>query len=135
MTFPWQGLLPNPAMREVPWSNIEVEEEWMPGHYGPSQVYYIEGNRFVIGAGSRDDVTVFTDGETYWFLVENGGIGYVGLEVHDTDDQGEEGEPGNTEVGAVFFQEHWEIEQVSEDWDELTDKQKIDLLQEYIYFY
>lgn len=139
MTFQWSKFLGrrrhlrgNPAMREVPRREIEIDYEYAsPQHYNESPVYYIAGNRFVLGAGSRDAVTVFTDGETYWFLVENTGLGYVGLEVHQP--EGMEAGPDDTKVGDAFFQEHWEIEQVSKDWDELDDLEKVRMLSDYIY--
>jgi hypothetical protein len=80
------------------------ESQSKAGRYNPARVVKVDSERFLIGAGTNDDVDVFKEGGPYLVLVVNRGLGYCGLEVFS---------PGDCEPsGEVFLQADYEIEDV-----------------------
>lgn len=63
------------------WDRETWEEQREAGRYNPAQVVEWRGHRYAIGAGTADDVDLFTEGGALYVLARNRGLGYAGLEV------------------------------------------------------
>lgn len=63
------------------WDTETQEEQRKAGRYNPAQVIIWRGHRYAIGAGSRDDVDLFTEGGALYVLARNYGLTYAGLEI------------------------------------------------------
>jgi hypothetical protein len=70
-------------------------------HVGTVIVVIHKDRAFATSAGYSDDLHCFKDGDLFIIAVENKGLGYLGVEVFDTE--------GKTE--DIFLYE-WELEQL-----------------------
>lgn len=73
-------------MRTAPLYSYEFERETLDeqreaGRWNPATVIVWRGQRYTIGAGTADDVDVFTEGGALYVLARNRGMSYAGLEV------------------------------------------------------
>ncbi len=109
----------NAKLAEVPWSELEQDTTWQPGHHGPSQTLTFTDesgtHTVILSAGGRDNIEVFQQKGTKstirhpgsatvtYVLTTNTGLGYVGLEAFEGDEKLGEG---------VFLQNDWSIEEV-----------------------
>jgi hypothetical protein len=71
------------ALDAYDWDRETIEEQSDSGHYNPAQVVVWNGQRHIIGAGSSDDVDLFTDDEEgeLFVLARNRPLNYAGLEI------------------------------------------------------
>lgn len=102
--------------REVKHDRLRWGETWQRGHFGPSRTVTVLDKdgmtmaTMTLGAGSGDDVTVFTDqeGPSYYYVVSvNDRLPYVGLEVFGPHDDYESSE------GATVFLQDWQVDDPS----------------------
>lgn len=63
------------------WDRETYEEQREAGRYNPAQVVIWQGHRHAIGAGTADDVDLFTQDGALYVLARNRGLGYAGLEI------------------------------------------------------
>jgi hypothetical protein len=63
------------------WSRETIEEQSASGRYTPAQVIVWKGHRYPIGAGTADDVDLFTEDGWLYVLSRHRGLGYAGLQV------------------------------------------------------
>lgn len=73
-------------MRRLPcaqyeWDRETLDEQRSSGHWIPATVIIWHGHRYVIGAGTKDEVDLFTENGALYVLSRNRGLGYAGLEV------------------------------------------------------
>jgi len=63
------------------WDRETWDEQRDAGRYTAAQVIIWRGNRHAIGAGTADDVDLFTEGGALYILSRHRGLGYAGLQV------------------------------------------------------
>lgn len=73
-------------MRTLPlnsyhWDRETIEEQSASKRYTPAQVVVWKGHRHAIGAGTADDVDLFTEGGELYVLSRHRGLGYAGLQI------------------------------------------------------
>lgn len=76
------------------WDRETWDEQRDAQRYTAAQVIIWRGHRYAIGAGSADDVDLFTEGGALYVLARNRGLDYAGLQVF------RDGE----EIGGTFCQ-------------------------------
>ncbi len=99
------------------------------GRMNPAQVIVCQGHALTIGAGTSDNLTVFTDDidNTLYVLSTNSMLDYLGLEIFDLND--------GEQVGEVFLQFESDLQGINDmlgmDWQYASEEQIIDKLLEY----
>jgi hypothetical protein len=83
------------------------------GRYNPAQVIVYQGIEYKIGAGYRDEVSVFIDADMLYILSLNTDLDYIGL------DAAEIGYPDTIET-VCFIDGSWNVEELfGLDWYDL----------------
>lgn len=63
------------------WDRETWDEQRASGRYTAAQVVIWRGHRYAIGAGTADDIDLFTEGGALYVLSRNHGLSYAGLQV------------------------------------------------------
>lgn len=76
-------------LRYIERGGVETRRERLPRHYGESLIVSWQGREFVCGAGTSDTVEFWRDlddTETLYAYTYNLSMGYLGLEVIETEE-------------------------------------------------
>ena len=69
------------ALHSYEFDRETYDEQREAGRYNPATVIVWRGHRYAIGAGTSDDLDLFTEGRALYVLARNRGLSYAGLEV------------------------------------------------------
>ena len=97
----------------------KLSKEWLPGNYGPSIVLNYRGKSCPLQCGLSDYLSVLRDGDNFAVLSVNRRIGYVGIEIIDSQEM---------EVIGDFFEPHPDEKML-----EMSENMIADVLIDYIY--
>jgi hypothetical protein len=64
-------------------NNYSIKEVWIEGHYNSTPAIIFNGDEYVLGAGTSDNIIVYHDKDNVYVVVENHNLNYIGLEVFE----------------------------------------------------
>ena len=115
------------------------------GHANPhnNAVVRLRANRHAeleTSAGSDDDISAWRDGDTIYLLTVNRSLPYVGLDEYllgrdDDEHESAAGEPSYPSLdpdASVFLQEHETWGSLGADWEDLDERDLVELLMEHL---
>lgn len=112
---------------------VQEDEYWQTGHCTASRVALWKGERFLLSAGTKDEVYYCTDeaGRLY-ALSLNYGLGYIGLEMFDAELDNEAEAGYQKAEGSVFTSQPEELKDYGLPLLEMAGFNAIKYLAEYL---